>query len=81
MGIGTSAITIPHFNLHTESVRLVHLHGLPRTRALPTGNIPATLLGSWHSLLRRLCLRQAYSDDQVAQVATMLRATFVRLEL
>jgi diadenosine tetraphosphate (Ap4A) HIT family hydrolase len=70
-----------HFGLYTEGVRHVHLHVLPRTRALPAGNIPTTLLGGWYAVLQRLRLRQAYGDDQVAQVASMLRAAFARLEL
>jgi len=70
-----------HFGLYAEDVRHVHLHVLPRTRALPAGNIPTTLLGAWYALLQRLHLRQAYSDGDVAQVADMLRAAFARLEL
>ncbi len=70
-----------HFVLYAEEVRHVHLHVLPRTRDLPAGNIPTTLLGAWYALLKRLHLRQAYSDDEVAQVAGMLRAAFAHLEL
>lgn len=70
-----------HFGLYAEDVRHVHLHVLPRTRALPAGNIPTALLGTWYALLQRLRLPQAYGDDQVAQVASMLRAAFARLEL
>ena len=81
MGIGTSTITIPYFGLYAEGVRHLHLHVLPRTYALPAGNIPTTLLGVWYALLQRLRLRQAYGDDQVVQVAGMLRAAFARLEL
>jgi diadenosine tetraphosphate (Ap4A) HIT family hydrolase len=70
-----------HFGLYAEDVRHVHLHVLPRTRALPAGNIPTTLLGAWYAVLQRLRLRQAYGDDQVVQVASMLHAAFARLEL
>jgi diadenosine tetraphosphate (Ap4A) HIT family hydrolase len=70
-----------HFGLYAEDVRHVHLHVLPRTRALPAGNIPTTLLGAWYALLQRLRLRQAYGDDEVVQVASMLCAGFARLEL
>jgi diadenosine tetraphosphate (Ap4A) HIT family hydrolase len=70
-----------HFGLYAEDVRHVHLHVLPRTRALPAGNIPTTFLGAWYAVLQRFRLRHAYNDDQVAQVAGMLRATFARLEL
>jgi len=70
-----------HFGLYAEDVRHVHLHVLPRTRALPAGNIPTSLLGAWYALLQRLRLRQAYGDDEVVQVAGMLRAAFARLEL
>ena len=59
----------------------MHLHVLPRTRALPAGNIPTTLLGVWYALLQRIQLRRAYSDDEVAQVADILRRAFAQLEL
>jgi diadenosine tetraphosphate (Ap4A) HIT family hydrolase len=70
-----------HFGLYAEDVRHVHLHVLPRTHALPAGNIPTTLLGAWYALLQRLRLRRAYGDDAVVQVAGMLRAVLARLEL
>ena len=70
-----------HFGLYAEETRHVHLHVLPRTRALPAGNIPTTLLGAWYAVLQRLQLRHSYSDDEVAQVANMLRAGFSQLEL
>jgi diadenosine tetraphosphate (Ap4A) HIT family hydrolase len=70
-----------HFGLYTEDIRHIHLHVLPRTRALPAGNIPTTLLGAWYAVLQRLRLRQAYGDDEVVQVAGMLRAAFAQLEL
>ena len=70
-----------HFGLYAEDVRHIHMHVLPRTRALPAGNIPTILLGDRYAVLRRLRLRRAYSDDAVAQVAVLLRAGFARLEL
>ena len=70
-----------HFGLYAEEPRHVHLHVLPRTRALPAGNLPTTLLGAWYAVLQRLQLRHSYSDDEVAQVANMLRAGFSQLEL
>ena len=70
-----------HFGLYAEDVRHVHLHVLPRTRALPAGNIPTTLLGAWYALLQRLRLRQAYGDAEVVQVAGMLGAALARLDL
>jgi len=70
-----------HFGLYAEEVRHVHLHVLPRTRALPAGNIPITLLGVWYAVLQHLGLRHAYRDEDVAQLAGMLHAAFARQEL
>jgi diadenosine tetraphosphate (Ap4A) HIT family hydrolase len=70
-----------HFGLYAEQIRHIHLHVLPRTSTLPAGNIPTTLLGAWYAVLERLRLRDSYSDDEVAQVANMLRAGFSQLEL
>ena len=70
-----------HFGLYAEDVRHVHLHVLPRTRALPAGNIPTTLLSAVYAVLQHLRLRHAYPDAEVAQVAGALRAAFARLEL
>jgi diadenosine tetraphosphate (Ap4A) HIT family hydrolase len=70
-----------HFGLYAEEVRHVHLHVLPRTRALPAGNIPTTLLGAVYAALQQIRLRRAYSDGEVAQVAGALRAAVARLDL
>lgn len=69
-----------HFSLYAEEIRHVHLHVLPRTSALPAGNIPTALLGAWYAVLQSLRLRHSYSDDEVAQVANRLRASFSQLE-
>jgi len=70
-----------HFGLYAAEVRHVHLHVLPRTRDLPAGNIPATLLGAGYAVLQRLRLRHAYRDAEVARVAGALRAALARLAL
>ena len=70
-----------HFGLYAEAVRHLHLHVLPRTRELPAGNIPITLLGIGYALLKQLRLRRAYGDGEVAEVASTLRAAFAQLEL
>ena len=69
-----------HFGLDTEDVRHGHLHVLPRTRRLPAGNIPITLLAAWYGVLQRLSLREAYSDDDVARVTNLLRESSSQLE-
>jgi len=70
-----------HFGLYAEEIRHIHLHVLPRTRTLPAGNIPTTLLGAWYAVLQRLHLRHSYSDEEVAQLANLLREGFSRLNL
>jgi diadenosine tetraphosphate (Ap4A) HIT family hydrolase len=70
-----------HFGLYGEGVRHIHLHVLPRTRELPAGNIPLTLLGQWYEVLHRLGLRRPYDDTQVASIASQLQAAFARQAL
>jgi diadenosine tetraphosphate (Ap4A) HIT family hydrolase len=70
-----------HFGLYAEEIRHTHLHVLPRTHTLPAGNVPTTFLGAWYAVLQRLHLRHSYSDDEVIQVANMLRAGFSQLKL
>ena len=65
-----------HFGLYGEGVRHIHLHVLPRTRALPAGNIPLTVLGQWYELLHRLRLRRPYGGAAVERAAAALRAAF-----
>lgn len=67
-----------HVGLYGEGVRHIHLHVLPRTRDLPAGNIPLTLLGQWYEVLHRLGLRRPYDDTIVARVASQLRQGFAR---
>ena len=62
-----------HFGLYGEQVRHVHLHVLPRTEALPAGNIPATLLTQWRMALRSLGLWRGFSDADVLAVAERIR--------
>ena len=69
-----------HFGLDAEETRHVHLHVLPRIRALPAGNIPTTILGACYAVLQYLHVRRSYSDDEVTQVAKILRAGFSQLE-
>jgi diadenosine tetraphosphate (Ap4A) HIT family hydrolase len=69
-----------HFGLYAEEIRHIHLHVLPRTRALPAGNIPTTLLGVWYAVLQTLRLRHSCSDDEVADVADSLRQHFAQLD-
>jgi len=68
-----------HFGLDAEETRHVHLHVLPRIRALPAGNIPTTILGACYAMLPCLHVRRSFSDDEVAQVAKMLQAGFCSL--
>jgi hypothetical protein len=68
-----------HFGLYAEGVKHIHLHVFPRMPHMPAGNIPTTLLGVWYGLLHRVGLKQAYSDDEVAQVAAWMKAEFQRL--
>jgi diadenosine tetraphosphate (Ap4A) HIT family hydrolase len=67
-----------HFGLYGEGVRHIHVHVLPRTRELPAGNIPLTVLGQWYEILHRLGIRRPFTDAVVAQAASQLRAAFER---
>lgn len=68
-----------HFGLYAEGVKHIHFHVFPRMPDMPAGNIPVTMLHLWYGLLNRFGLKRAYGDEEVARIATQMRAEYQRL--
>ena len=66
-----------YFGIYAEDVKHIHVHVFPRMPNMPSGNIPNLWIGQWLALLHKLGLRQAYSDEVVAEYARDLRQAYL----
>lgn len=65
-----------HLGLYGEETAHLHWHLTPRTRKLPAGNIPLTVLHILRVGLVRLRLYRPANDEVVANLAAQLRHEF-----
>lgn len=63
-----------HFGLYAEEVKHLHVHVTPRTKNLPAGNIPLTLLSLWYGWLAKIRVRKGIPPSDLLPVAEDLKS-------